>query len=426
MKPVLIDACRTPFARTGSAFKSLMAYQLGKVAIRGLIDRNFLTESVIEQVIMGNVIRHPQTENVARDSALFAGLPFETVCQTIAMADISAGMALVQAADAIRLGRSKVAIAGGTECISDTPVIFPRKMQKKLLSLQQMEGFTDYIRFAANIRPSDFRPKLLEHKDLSNTLSLDEQADRLADLCQISRAEQDAYAARSHALALAAEQNKWNEQFKEKVCFPPDFEAINKDNGILDDNKTKDFTTLAPICNKIDGTTTTANSTFTADGAAAVLLMEELKALELGYQPKAVLKDSYQISIPTDQHPLLAPVHIITHLLHQNQLSFDDVVIWEIHEAYASQILAIHQCLSDPHITKQITKLPLPTGSLSLDQINHWGGSLAYGHPTAATFARLTTNALHQMTISDAAYAVVVSSSEGGYGLGILLEKWGI
>ena len=290
-KIVVIDGCRTPFLKSGTDYMDLMSYELGQFAIKGLLTKTGVKAEDIEQVIMGTVISNLQTSNVAREAALTAGIPNTVPCSTVTMACISANRAISNAYVEMLAGQYDIAIAGGVENTSDTPIGFRREMRKKLFNAQKLKGLGDTLKFIFSLSYKDFLPERPRVAEYSTNRVMGQDCDMMAARFNIPREEQDVFAVRSHHLAGKA----WDDgHLAKEVCtvaLPPKFKAIEKDNGVRGDSKIEKVRKLRPAFDKKYGTLTAANSSFLTDGAAVSLLATEEKAKELGLTPKAEIVD---------------------------------------------------------------------------------------------------------------------------------------
>lgn len=236
---VFIDGGRTPFLRSGTDFKKLSAYDLGRRAIAGLINKTKLNGEHIERVYFGNVIQDINTSNVARECSLAAGLPDTIPATTVSMACISSNMALTMAKDTIELGNANAAIVGGTEVMSDIPIRFRKKFRQKLLEAQRYKSPADYLKFFKNLKPSDLLPEIPSIAEYSTGETMGQSCDKMAAKYDIAREEQDAYALRSH---LKAEQSR-DELAREifPVSLNEGNRVVDEDNGIRGDSSRKSW-----------------------------------------------------------------------------------------------------------------------------------------------------------------------------------------
>src|SRR6476620_1661368 len=202
---VVIDGCRTPFLRSGTDYMDLMSYQLGQFAIRGLLSKTGIDPKEVGYVVMGFVISNVKTGNVSRESAITAGIPVTSPCHTVTMACISANQAIVSAMHIIQSGDADVVIAGGTDCASDAPILFNKKMRKKLFMAQKLKTPGELLKFALTLRPSDFKPEAPAIAEYLTNKTMGLDCDILAARYGVTRKEQDEFAVRSHQLAAKAD-----------------------------------------------------------------------------------------------------------------------------------------------------------------------------------------------------------------------------
>jgi len=420
---VIIDGTRTPFLRSGTDYQDMMAYELGASAIKSLVHKTALKTDLIDQVIMGTVIHNIRTPNVARESALIAGLSPFTPAHTVSQACISANVAISQVADMIRLGSIDIAIAGGTDSVSDIPIAFHKKMRKKLFNARKIKSFGDTLKFVSSLRFSDFKPDVPDITEFTTGLSMGQDADLLAARLGISRAEQDEYAVRSHHLAAKAAQEGFLAKEISPIESMPKYKTVNEDNTYRADSSIEKLAKLRPAFDKRNGTLTAANSSFLTDGASAVLLMEEEKAKELGYQPKARIKAYTFVGRDPKAELLLGPTYAIPKVLAMAGLSLSDIGVFEIHEAFAAQVLAIVKSLNSEKFGKENLGLNTKFGEIPMDKMNTMGGSLSLGHPFGATGGRLLTTAANRLVREDQQFALLAACAAGGHGHAMLIER---
>ncbi len=392
---VLVDGCRIPFQKPGTGYRHFQVHDLARFVIRGMIDRNGIDPQKVDRVIMGNVIQNRNTGNVAREAALGAGLPVSVIAYTVAMSCLSSHMAITIAAEQILSGQADVIIAGGADSVSSHLARFPLKKYKPL-------------------------PFVTE---FSTGESMGMYADRLAALFGISREAQDAYTVRSHQSAVKAFEGHFPDEELIPVAGPPEFEPVLKDNGIRPDNTPARLAILKPLYDKKFGTVTAANGFHHADGAAAVLLMRESTAEDLGLAPKVRLKSWVYTAHDPKEEMLLGQAYAIPKLLDGIRMKANDIDVYELHEAFASQVLAVLEAMSSVNFAKDRLGKPKAAGPVPLKKLNTLGGSLALGHPFGATGARLVTTAANRLIREKGAYALVSSCAGGGQGHALLLES---
>ncbi len=420
---VLIDGARTPFVKAGTDFFDLMSYQLGAFVIKGVVDKTGIKADKIDQVVMGTVIHNVKTPNVAREAALTAGLSSKTPCHTVSQACISANQAISRAADLIRLGHADVVIAGGTECTSDTPIQFTKPMRKKLFAAQKLRGAVQYAGFALKLRPSDFAPEKPAVAEYLTNRLMGEDCEMLASKFNITREAQDEFALRSHTLAQRATDDGILAREIAPVELPPKFRPISKDNGIRV-SALDQLRQLRPAFVKPHGTITAANASFLTDGAAAVLLMTEEKAHELGLTPKAYLHDYLFTGQDIREELLLGPAYAIAKILKRNGFSLDQMDVLEIHEAFAGQVLANIAALASDCFAQTQLGLDGAVGQINMDKMNTWGGSLSIGHPFGATGARLVTTTANRLIAENGRFGILAACAAGAHGHATILERY--
>lgn len=422
-KVVLIDGCRTPFLRSGTNYMDLMSYELGQYAIKGLLDKTGIDPSLVDSVIMGTVISNIKTSNVAREAALTAGIPNTTPCSTVTQACISANRAIANGIMEIMAGQSEVVVAGGVDNTSDTPIGFSKDMRKKLFKAQKLKTTVDSVKFAMSLRPKDFMPERPAIAEYSTNRTMGQDCEILTAKFGVTRQEQDEFAVRSHHLAHQAFENGHLGKEIVQVSIPPKFTPIKKDNGIRPDSSVAKISKLRPAFDKQFGTLTAANSSFLTDGGAAVLLMTEAKAKELGLTPKASVVDFVFTGQDLYEELLLGPTYATAKLLARTGMTLNDIDVVEFHEAFAGQIIANLKALASDDFAKENLNSDKAVGEIAMDKFNLWGGSLSIGHPFGATGARLMNTAASRLHAEGGKYALLAACAAGAHGHAMILER---
>ena len=420
---VVVDGARTPFLKSNGAFKSLMAWELGREAIKGLLARTGLDPKQVDIVAMGTVVQDPRTSNLAREAMLGAGIPDTVPAFTTTLACISANVAITSVADQIALGRVDTAIAGGAESFSDPPIRLSKNLRQALVKLQKAKGPQDYLAVLSKLAPQDLAPDIPTAAEFSTGLTMGQSCERLAKRVGVSREETDEFAVRSHVLADRAwKEGRYDDEVV-PVGIPPSFDLVKTDDGPRGDSSMEALAKLKPAFDRDFGLITAASSSFLTDGGSAVLLMSREKAAATGAAPKAIIRDYVYAAGDPLEELLAGPALTIPMLLKKTGLAVKDIGVWEIHEAFASQVVANLKLLKDPTFIKERVGFDGELGEIPLDQINIWGGSLSLGHPFGATGGRLITTAARRLQVSGARYAVVSGCAAGGQGSAILLEN---
>lgn len=420
---VLVDGCRLPFQRSGTTYVDLMAYDLARMVLRGLLTRTGVDPGAVDRVIVGNVVQDVETSNVAREAALGAGFPRHVPAFTVTMACISSNVAVTSAAELIRGGQAGLVVAGGTETLSDVPIRFRRKVRKKLFEARKYRSPADYVKLLRGLRPSDLLPEVPAIAEYSTGETMGESADKLAAAFGITREAQDAYALRSHQLAARATADGLLAEEIVPAAAPPDFEPVERDNGIRADTSLEKLAALPPAFVRPFGTVTAGNASYLTDGASAVLLASRERAEALGLAPRAVLRDYVYVAQDPGEELLLGPAYAIPAVLARAGLAFADIDVFELHEAFAGQVLAVLEALASPAFARDRLGRSEPAGVVPMERLNTLGGSLSLGHPFGATGARLVTTAANRLHREGGRYALVAACAAGGQGHALLLER---
>ncbi len=409
--PAIVGGCRTPFIKSNGAFATLISYELGRFAVNALLDKTGLKADIVQALAMGTVISDPRTSNVAREVVLSSALPNTVPAHTVTMACISSNMAATSIADMIRLRHIEVGIAGGCETFSDPPIRVSRRVRMALAKASKAKGVGDYLRLLRTLSLADLRLDFPSPTEFSTNETMGQGCERMAKQLGISREESDRFAQRSHALAGKA----WSEGKYDidvvAVDVPPHFHKVSRDDGPRPNSTSADLAKLKPAFDAEFGVVTAASSSFFTDGASAVLLMSDALCQKLSQKPLAHLID-YVYAASDPLHELLfGPARTIPSLLERNGLKVADIDVWELHEAFAAQVLANLKFLA-------------PTiGEIPMDKLNLWGGSLSLGHPFGATGGRLLLTAAKRLEAENGRFAVVSGCAAGGLGSAILLER---
>lgn len=420
--PVLIDGVRTPFLDSAGAYSTLMSYELAAKAIAGLVDKTGVKVDKLGLVAMGTVLHEINTTNVARESMLAAGLPSTIPAYTVAMAGISPNIAVANICDMIALGRLDAGIAGGVDNFSDVPVRLSQNIRRSLMKIRQSRSGRDRLAVLASLRPRDLLLDIPTSSDFTTKLTMGAACEAMVSKFGTTRAAGDAFAAASHARAIAAADSGIYQQ--QIVPVSINHLTVDRDNSARRDATNDTLARLKPVFDREHGVITAGNASRFSDGAGALLLSSMAMARAAGHSIKAVIRD-YQLagvqSLETEM--LLGPAMTIPRLLKRNGLRFDDIEVWEIHEAFAAQVLINCSCMASREFVSQRLGADFPFGKISLDQLNIWGGSLALGNPFAATGVRLFQTAAQRLQMFNQRYAVISTCAGGGLGAAFLLEN---
>ena len=423
-KIVLIDGCRTPFLRSETEFLNTMTYELGQLAIKGLISKTAIDPKIVDSVVMGCVIHTLKTSNLAREAALTAGISNKTPCHTVTQACISANRAIAAAIGELATGQAEVVIAGGADSASETPIGYKKHMRTKLMKGKKIKSTGDMIKFALGFKLKDFLPEIPDISEFTTKRTMGQDCDIMVAKHNVGRKEQDEFAKRSHDLAEEAWKNGFHEKEVIPVEIEPDFKMIKRDNGIRSGTPIEKLAKLKPAFDRKHGTLTAANTSVLTDGSAVCLLMTESKAKELGLTPKAEIVDYCFTGQRLEDELLLGPAYAMSKVLDKAGLNLDDIDVFEIHEAFAGQVLTNIKCLANENFCKTELNKEKPVGQIDMNKVNNWGGSLSIGHPFGATGARLLTTSANRLIEENGKYAMLSACAAGAHGHAMIIKKY--
>lgn len=420
---VLVEGVRTPFLQSSTSYKNLMAHDLAREAVKGLLKRTGFPASQVDYVCLGTVIQESKTSNVAREAALHAGVPESVPCHTVTMACISSNAAITTAIGAITSGNAKAVIAGGVDTMSDVPIRLSKKMRQSLLTLNKIKSMPAKVaKILSLLTPKNLTPELPSIAEFSTGEVMGQSADRLAAAFGITREEQDRFAIRSHSNAeKATKDGNLEEITPVKVLGQKGY--VETDNGIRVGTLEK-LSKIRPAFIKPHGTVTAANSSFLTDGASAALIMTEEAALAAGLKPKAYLREFVYVAQDPKDQLLLGPAYATPKILAQAGLTLKDIDVFEYHEAFAGQILANLAALKSDYFCKNYMGLKGAFGEIPMDKFNLWGGSLSIGHPFGATGVRLLSVTANRLKKENGKYGLLAACAAGGQGHAMLLERY--
>jgi acetyl-CoA acyltransferase len=420
----IVDGCRTPFARSGTAYRDLTAIELGTFAVRELIARTDLDPSTVDELVFGTVVHSVQAPNIAREVSLRAGLPPQVPSFTVSRACASSNQAITSAAESIAAGHADVAIAGGAESLSDIPILFSKSMRDRLVSASKAKTVGGRLKAFAGLRPRELAPITPAIAEPSTGETMGESAERMAKENGITREEQDRWALRSHRLAAAATEDGRLTREIVPVYQPPGYdEVLDRDNGVRADTDPEKLAALRPVFDRRHGSVTAGNASPLTDGASAVLLMAEEQARALGVAPLGYIRSfAYAALDPFDQL-LQGPAYAAPLALERAGLAMSDVELWEIHEAFAAQVLSNLQWLDSDAFAREKLGRDRKVGILDEDRINVMGGSIAIGHPFGATGGRLTVTLLNEMKRRGVGLGLITVCAAGALGFAMVVER---
>ncbi len=419
----IVAGLRTPFAKSGTAFRDVPAVALARHVARELLYRTNLDGREIDQVIFSQVVASVLTPNVAREVSLLPQLLPSVPAYTLNRACASAAQAISNAADQIVLGHADVVLAGGVESLSDIPILHSRRMSRILVDAGKARSFGARVAALGRVRPRDLIPLTPAIAEPSTGESMGQSAEKMAKENGISREAQDRLALTSHQRAAAGTRDgRLTAEIAPWFGGPQMDAIVAADNGIREDASLEALAKLPPVFDRHYGSVTAGNSSPLTDGASAVLLMAEEKARALGYQPLAYLR-SYAVSAVDPRWQLLmGPVYAVPQALERAGLPWSELGLVEIHEAFAAQVLSNVQAWGSTAWAERLG-LPGPVGEVDWERTNVMGGSIAIGHPFAATGARLVTTLANEMRRREVQFGLISICAQGGMGYAMVLER---
>ena len=419
----IVAGVRTPFARAGTALKSLSAIELGKRCVAELIQRTSLDGALVEAVVYGTVVPSVVAPNIAREISLMPMLPKGCQAYTVGRACASANQAITDAADQIALGHHEVMIAGGAESLSNVPILHSRGMSDKLVALSRAKGAAQRLRIVGSIRPRDLVPITPAIAEPSTGESMGQSAEKMAKINHISREDQDQFALRSHRLAAVGTDDGRLTAEIAPVWVPPRYDgALTSDNGIRNDTSIEALRALKPVFDRKYGSVTAGNSSPLTDGASAVLLMSESRARTLGYTPLAFIRSYAYAALDPGEQLLMGPVLAAPVALQRAGLSLREIDLIEMHEAFAAQVLCNLNGLASREWAAR-AGFAQPVGEIDRSRLNVLGGSIAIGHPFGATGGRILTTLANELVRRGGQFGLMTVCAAGGMGHAMVIER---
>jgi acetyl-CoA acyltransferase len=397
--------------------------QLARRVTQELLERTALDGREVDEVAFGQVVPSVLAPNVAREVSLLPQLPRTVPAFSLNRACASAGQAISYAADQIVLGHADVVLAGGVESLSDIPILHSRRFSQILVDASKAKTLGQRLATFARVRPKDFIPVSPAIAEPSTGQSMGQSAEKMAKENGISREAQDRLAMMSHHRAAAATASG---RLQEEIA--PWFggrgmdQVVTTDNLIRGDTSLEALTKLRPVFDKRYGSVTAGNASALTDGAAVVLMMEEQKARALGYIPLAVVRSYAVAAVDPGWQLLMGPAYAVPKALDRAGLTWKEIGLVEIHEAFAAQVLSNTQAWASKEWAEKLGR-SAPVGEVDWDITNVHGGSIAIGHPFGATGARLATTLANEMHRRDVQFGLISICAQGGMGFAMILER---
>ena len=414
----VIGGARIPFARAHGAYASVGNQQMLTASIKAVVDKFGLKGLRLGDVIAGAVMKHSSQWNLARESLLDSGLAPETPGLDVQRACGTSIEAAIAIANKIALGQIDAGIAAGVDTVSDPPIVFGKEYQQLMLRAFRAKSAGERIQAFLGLRPRHFKPSYPGTGEPRTGLSMGQHAEKMAREWQITREAQDELAFASHQRASKA----WADGFMSDLVVP--YLGLSADNNVRADTSLEKLAKLKPSFAK-DGTLTAGNSTPMTDGSAAVLLASEDWARSRGWPVQAYLTFGKVAAVDFvgGEGLLMAPAWAVPRMLADANLSLQDFDFYEIHEAFAAQVLCTLKAWESEQFCREKLGLAKPLGSIDRAKLNVKGGSVAVGHPFAATGARLVAALAKLLAERGSGRGLISVCTAGGMGVTAIMER---
>jgi acetyl-CoA acetyltransferase family protein len=410
-KVAIIGGVRTPFVKAGTVFSELSFQELSALVLKELMQRYSIDTMELGEVVWGTVLLDPKTPNWAREILFKAGLPKHVYAYSVSNNCISGLVAATCAMDRIRAGSTNSAIAGGAESMSCPSLLFNEKATKTFLKAFRAKTFGDKLKLFSGLRPKDFMPSPPSVTEPSTGLTMGQHMELTAKELHVDRASQDNVAFLSHQRADKAIKDGLLSPFILPVA------GVSKDTLVRGDTTIEKLSSLKPVFDRSSaGTITAGSSSALTDGAACVFLMSDEEAKKEGREVLAYIKDYEYAAIDPSQGLLMAPAVAVPRLLKRHGYTFADFDLIEIHEAFGAQVVANIKAWEEGLKEEAV-------GAIDYDKVNTLGGSIALGHPFAATGGRLMMHLASELKRKNLKRGLISICAAGGMAGAMILER---
>jgi acetyl-CoA C-acetyltransferase len=420
MRTAIIGGNRIPFARSNGPYAEASNQDMLTAALDGLVARFGLQGERVGEVVAGAVLKHSRDFNLVRECVMGSALSSETPAYDVQQACDTGIQAAVLISAKINAGMIDSGIAGGTDTTSDAPIGVNEDLRRILMEANRTPSAAGRAKLLAKLRPGHIVPDIPRNAEPRTGLSMGEHAAITAKQWGITREEQDELAAASHQRAAAA----YERGFMDDLVTP--YLGLKRDQNLRPDSTVEKLAKLKPVFGGPDGTMTAGNSTPLSDGASAVLLASEQWAEERNLPVLAYLVDAETAAVDYvhgDDGLLMAPVYAVPRLLDRHGLTLQDFDFYEIHEAFASQVLATLKAWEDEEFCRERLGRSEPLGAIDRDKLNVTGSSLAFGHPFAATGARILAQLGKLLAEKGSGRGLISICAAGGQGVVAIVER---
>lgn len=417
----IIGGKRIPFARSFTNYMGISNQDLMLSAIQPLVEHFDLKNQVLGEVVLGAVIKHSSDWNFSREVALGSGLSADTPAYDVVQACGTSLEATIAVANKIQLGQIECGIAGGVDTNSDLPFVFSRKFNHVMLAASREKTMVGKLKHFLTLRPGDLAPQMPGVVEPRTGLSMGQSCEKMAKDWQIGRQEQDELALASHLNGAKA----YNEGFYKDQIVPA--HGLDRDNNLRPDTSMEKLAKLPPAFDRKSGqgTLTAGNSSALSDGAACVLLASEEWAKERGLPVLAYFThcETAAVEFTKAEGLLMAPAYAVPRMLFKAGVKFQDFDFYEIHEAFAAQVLCTLKAWESDDFCRKRLGISNALGKIDRKKLNINGGSVALGHPFAATGARIVMSLAQMLAQKGSGRGLISICTGGGMGVTAILEK---
>ena len=421
-KVAIVAGLRTPFAKMGTAFKHQSALDLGALVVRELLERLALDPRELDAVIYGQVVPSLVGPNIARELVLRLDLPRSVDAFSVSRACATSTQSVASAVQLIQTGQAKIVVAGGADSASDVPITVQKPLAEALIAASQAKKPLGKLRAFANVAPKNLLPEPPALVELSTGLSMGQSAEKMAKENGITREAQDAFAHQSHTRAAKAWADGHFDDEVMTVWTAPDYAPIDKDNLVRADSDAASYAKLRPAFDRKYGTITAGNASPLTDGASAVVLMRADVARTLGYAPLGYVKSYAFAALDPSEQLLMGPAYATPRALDAAGLALSDLTLVDLHEAFAAQVLSNLQAFGSKKFAEEKLGRTAALGEVDPAKLNVHGGSIAIGHPFAATGTRQLTTLLRALARAGGGPGLIAQCAAGGLGAAMIVE----
>jgi acetyl-CoA acyltransferase len=420
----VVDGCRTPFCKSGTALKDMDVIDLAAVPASELVTRNNLDGEEVDLSVFGVVVPALHAPNLGREVVFRSSLPMTIPGTTVNLACASSNRAITSVGEAILAGQCDVGLAGGSESLSNVPIQYSKSGAQRLVEFSKAKTLGQKLAVISRVRPRDLVPVPPAIAEYTTGMTMGQACEKMAKENEISRRSQDEIALLSHQRAAAAAQaGRFDDQIVATYPKPGYEMAITRDNGVRSDTSLDALSDLKPVFDRRYGSITAGNASPITDGGSAVLMMSEEKARSLGYQPLGYIRSWAYAALDPGSQLLQGPAYAAPMALDAAGLRLEDIDLIEMHEAFAAQILSNMKAFASKKFAHDELGRGEPVGEVDLERFNVNGGSISIGHPFGATGARVTMQLLFELVRRDLELGLITVCAAGGVGFSMVVER---